>query len=333
MPIWTLPLRGLTRDRGLLDDPLRGGSFTRNSIENIKRLSDFDLFWRNLEGSPHNDAHIIVGALASGDTGHMGRGLAPLDPIFWLHHCMVDRIWAEWQTAGNTTPDPGRVYDGQFSDEFGSLMSVTAAESHDIAALGFTYDVLTEADAEEVNLLRKSLSADEQATLAARLAEAKARRLGRAKNDKASAVEIATSIKVNTDSLVPELLSSRPFRPTDFLSVPRFAVEGRRILAKLTNVMAPEGGGDVIVNVFVNCPYLSPSTPTVDPYFAGSFSFFRRMTRYEFVVDISEPLRAQAAEGRLPVGATDVQLMPLSAAPQHRQKGEFMVGNVEVISV
>ena len=36
--------------------------------------------------------------------GHMGNGMSPLDPIFWLHHCNIDRIWAEWQSTGNTTP-------------------------------------------------------------------------------------------------------------------------------------------------------------------------------------------------------------------------------------
>jgi tyrosinase len=30
---------------------------------------------------------------------------SPNDPVFWLHHCNIDRLWAEWQTE-----NPGRMY-------------------------------------------------------------------------------------------------------------------------------------------------------------------------------------------------------------------------------
>lgn len=42
-----------------------------------------------LEGSPHNMGHNAVG-------GIMGSMLSPYDPIFWTHHCNVDRIWSQW---------------------------------------------------------------------------------------------------------------------------------------------------------------------------------------------------------------------------------------------
>ncbi len=38
----------------------------------------------------HNQVHVWVG-------GSMGPGTSPNDPIFFLHHCNVDRLWAEWQ--------------------------------------------------------------------------------------------------------------------------------------------------------------------------------------------------------------------------------------------
>ena len=43
-----------------------------------------------LEGLPHNNTHGSVG-------GFMGMMLSPLDPIFWLHHCNVDRMWEVWK--------------------------------------------------------------------------------------------------------------------------------------------------------------------------------------------------------------------------------------------
>ncbi|SNZ01671.1 tyrosinase family protein [Flagellimonas pacifica] len=54
-----------------------------------------------LEANPHNNVHSLVG----------GRGLmsypgtAALDPIFYLHHCNIDRMWAEWnEVDGHANP-------------------------------------------------------------------------------------------------------------------------------------------------------------------------------------------------------------------------------------
>jgi tyrosinase len=48
-----------------------------------------------LEGEPHNSVHVMLG----GPSGYMADpGLAGLDPIFWLHHCNIDRLWAAWLT-------------------------------------------------------------------------------------------------------------------------------------------------------------------------------------------------------------------------------------------
>lgn len=40
----------------------------------------------------HNRVHMWVG-------GDMGPGTSPNDPVFFLHHCNVDRLWALWQVA------------------------------------------------------------------------------------------------------------------------------------------------------------------------------------------------------------------------------------------
>ena len=50
--------------------------------------SDYTTF-RQIEG-PHGAAHVWVG----GDVGN--AAIAPRDPVFWLIHANVDRLWAEW---------------------------------------------------------------------------------------------------------------------------------------------------------------------------------------------------------------------------------------------
>ena len=49
----------------------------------------YDEFRSRLE-SPHNAVHIKLGF-------HMRNMTSPNDPIFFLHHANIDRIWAEWQ--------------------------------------------------------------------------------------------------------------------------------------------------------------------------------------------------------------------------------------------
>jgi hypothetical protein len=48
--------------------------------------------------SSHNEVHRYVG-------GHMGAAMSTNDPIFWLHHCNIDRLWAMWQLDGHFGPN------------------------------------------------------------------------------------------------------------------------------------------------------------------------------------------------------------------------------------
>jgi len=46
-----------------------------------------------LEDGPHNPVHNIIG-------GVMSDMNSPDDPIFWLHHANIDRLWVAWVAAG-----------------------------------------------------------------------------------------------------------------------------------------------------------------------------------------------------------------------------------------
>jgi tyrosinase len=63
----------------------------------------------NLENNPHNMVHSYVGGFKTNtDYGLMSDpGIAALDPIFYLHHSNIDRMWASWNANGNSNPtDP-----------------------------------------------------------------------------------------------------------------------------------------------------------------------------------------------------------------------------------
>ncbi|GAA4994622.1 tyrosinase MelC2 [Kitasatospora paranensis] len=83
---------------------------TRADVESVLAVRTYDAapwnsssdgFRNQLEGwrgvNLHNRVHVWVGGL-------MGTGMSPNDPVFWLHHCFIDKLWAEWQRRH---PDQG----------------------------------------------------------------------------------------------------------------------------------------------------------------------------------------------------------------------------------
>lgn len=72
----------------------QGGSseiFLPHLDDVVKELlaTDYTDF-RKIEGGTHVPGHRWVG-------GDMATGRSPIDPLFYLHHCNLDRLWAIWQ--------------------------------------------------------------------------------------------------------------------------------------------------------------------------------------------------------------------------------------------
>ena len=79
-------------DSGELDDPL--------SLESLSQCTYSpngaeEGFCMKLDNGLHGNVHVEVG-----DETNMGTvPNAAGDPIFWLHHCNIDRLWASWNAA------------------------------------------------------------------------------------------------------------------------------------------------------------------------------------------------------------------------------------------
>lgn len=70
-------------------------------------LSDFA---NTLETNPHNNGH---GILAVGGSNSMSQvRTAPADPVFYFHHAMVDKVWADWVKLKWNGTDFGNVTNG-----------------------------------------------------------------------------------------------------------------------------------------------------------------------------------------------------------------------------
>ncbi|MGY2171573.1 tyrosinase family protein [Pseudomonas gingeri] len=68
-----------------------------------------------LESEPHNNVHGVVGGSSGKTSGLMSNpNTAALDPIFWLHHANIDRLWEVWLKAygGNHNPPNPDWVDG-----------------------------------------------------------------------------------------------------------------------------------------------------------------------------------------------------------------------------
>jgi Common central domain of tyrosinase len=53
-----------------------------------------------LEQRPHNDIHLAVGGVVGTANGAMADvRTAAFDPVFWVHHANIDRMWVEWASS------------------------------------------------------------------------------------------------------------------------------------------------------------------------------------------------------------------------------------------
>jgi tyrosinase len=90
-----------------------------------------------LEFNPHNSVHQAVG----GDMAIVP--LASRDPLFFLHHANVDRLWNVWNRRGNAnSPDPlwrGFAFNRNFIGPDASPWNVSVGELGSPAALGYRY--------------------------------------------------------------------------------------------------------------------------------------------------------------------------------------------------
>ncbi|MCK9921475.1 tyrosinase family protein [Frankia sp. AgPm24] len=108
-----------------------------------------------LENQPHNMVHLLVGGSSGGQSGLMANpDSAGLDPIFWLHHANIDRLWESWNTssAGHTNPTNSRWIGGPAVSgqrpfvmplHTGSTWTFTPGQVVSLTTLGYSYATLT----------------------------------------------------------------------------------------------------------------------------------------------------------------------------------------------
>ena len=144
----TVPYRYARADFGLRDSPF-AGQFSDIALQNVENAPNFSLL-SELTENPHGTAHVVTGgnpdfALGT-EEGHFSSGLSPLDPIFWLHHANVDRIWAQSaipvDDQKSAFADLNKTYSGIFVDGDGQPASPVLGTLFGLDNQDYIYDFM-----------------------------------------------------------------------------------------------------------------------------------------------------------------------------------------------
>jgi tyrosinase len=103
-----------------------------SSVKNFQRgLSN--AFEPALENAPHNPVHDIIGSYMGDIT------TAPIDPIFYLHHCNLDRLWNAWsrRSTSKVPASNNSYWNGNFT--YASGLTIAKSRTSTTTGLGYDY--------------------------------------------------------------------------------------------------------------------------------------------------------------------------------------------------
>lgn len=259
-----------------------------------------------LEGTPHNSVHGFVG-------GVMGSYQSPQDPIFWMHHNMIERVWWDWNgVRGNAnTNDPvwnNLSLGGMFCDRDGAVIdNVTVGLLNLAPLLSYRYD------SDPITSCGRSwqpLVIADEAALRLLLEQG-----GRVELRRASVLARVDPFEVPVGAAAMKVLSV----PDAGALAGATHTGKRRLLLRVVPTEQP-ATGDFFVRVFVGLPGAGPETRTDVPQYVGSFAFFNDpgahghhavggQSNAAFIVDVGATLERLRASGAAVSGALNVSLV------------------------
>ncbi|HET9210446.1 MAG TPA: tyrosinase family protein [Thermoanaerobaculia bacterium] len=302
----------------------------------------------NLENNPHNLVHVFVGGNSpDGETwGLMSDpGLAGLDPVFYLHHANIDRMWAAWNAnpsnANPTDPNwlngPAAIGEREFVMPWpgGSSWVYTPQEVNSLDQLDYTYENLpapAAAPAEErlAQRLTRLGAAPELAAAqeGVAVAPSKSVELVGANRGALAITGSGVSTTINLDPDVRRQVSAS-------LAAAGETAQPDRVFLNLENVRGARDAS--VLNVYVNLP--EGAAPGDHPeHLAGSVGLFglRRASSPDgrhggqglnFVLDITDIFDTLHLDNALNVDSLQVKIVPHQPVPE---QADITVGRVSI---
>ena len=249
-----------------------------------------------LESAPHGPVHVLVGGGFRGNNTSpdpLELGLmtnpdtAALDPIFWLHHANIDRLWNVWLRQKPGPRDPPGAFrnssetdwlDGprdrkfEMPDVDGKIFSFTPGEVLDTTAawLGYAYDD----DATDIEVADRLTARFERLGASPELAAELSKDAEMAPTTPPSLLGASRNVRLNSDIVESKIVldSDERQRLSKTLSIsPGINREPDRVYLSLENVTSPTDAA--LFYVYVNLPEgVDPAEDT--EHLAGSFAMF-----------------------------------------------------------
>ena len=287
--------------------------------------TSYSSFQNQLSGTPHGVVHTSVG----GSCGWMSFfETAGMDPVFWLHHCNIDRLWEEWLTlgGGRVNPTTNTSWLNQsftFYDENGASVNMTVSQILDTATqLNYRYAAPTACQTRLCYCLpRRPWLID--LPIVARLdtimlRPALTRPLTAGQQQQQVPLTAARrDIRVPVDAAVRAQLDALPRDPQAGRDL-RLVIDDVRVISQPA----------IYYEVYVNLP--EGQTPVyTSPHYIGNLDFFgsdvpqRRHARREF--DLLGAFVRLRAANRWPADTVRVTLVP--RAPLEGQRPATLLGN------
>ena len=297
-------------------------AFSDGTLDGIFSDGNFFSFGNQLEGSPHNMAHVLVG-------GDMVTGGSPQDPVFWAHHCMVDYCWAKWniELGNDNTNDAGWLGTtwNHFVDRNGNPITVSAGATILMPLLAYQYESST------IGSNARTRAVEDFQKLKKRLKEGADIRF-----DVESRLAIAEQVTVD---LASPFSKETQVLPGDFATLIESDSVSERIFVSVDWAQLPSAN-DFFVRVFLNLPTANLETPTDDPHYAGSFAFFgthheghEGHGKTDFLVHVTDTLQRLRAAGEAPAGQPlSIQLVAVPVSDEDaRVSGELVLNNLDLV--
>ncbi len=225
-----------------------------------------------LESSPHNLTHVYVG-------GDMNSMMSPLDPIFYLHHANIDRIWTEWCLENPTRILPTNKNERNFWLYFNLLGLFYQTNPNNMFQSSGTYTVVFEKPIQQV--LSTDLLNYQYDTTASKVQP----RASQASSPVASDVRVI--LEAETVGLVPKILKNiitfevplkDPKSSKVVEMIKRFEGKDYReaTLSFQAIGMSPPNNKRAMLEFYIDHPNLTPPAirQSQSPYFIGRLGFF-----------------------------------------------------------
>ena len=285
-----------------------------------------------LESKPHNHVHNNIGAF-------MPTPASPRDPIFFMHHSNIDRIWAHWSALGRqNSSDPlwlNMSFTNNYIDPQGKLYSATVKDLQSISDLGYTYDFLPTSDGQTPDASRNS-----------RVLALIHSKTGTAVNgvDRVGGANLLAASALKPFSQKWSMSDAK----MKSLGTPAAGASRTEVFALIRDIVV--GDNVKAIRVFVNRPDVTPEISSEDPHFAGTFAFLNHAAGHgaagghqaaaahkqlpSIFVNLTKTLQRLYGFRRLNPGEVSIQIIPVPVSGVVLENvGNVVPGSVEIATI